>query len=207
MRVSTRTAEKSLRALCVLSFACATFAQPPFQPLPDIAPPRSENLFVTMRRIQEVRNLQLQNMRLQQEIQIRAEQQRLNGTMPLQQPPPPPQQQPAPALVTNDLLTGGLLNCRAWATADYDKRLSYLAGVTEASLLLLWEVNKAEDAARYLPAALNNGEVSPLITDMCEQPENRAVPVVFIFRLAAGKANGMAPDALQRQAAMYRKVA
>jgi hypothetical protein len=178
--------------LLTLILTTAVAAQPAYVPPPQINPPAYSDPLDAMRKMQEIRNLQLQNARLKQDLERRSQSQ---------------QSQAAPEPAKADYLTGGLLNCRAWTSAVTDQRLAYIAAAREATLLLLYEVEKAGELGKYLPQALSNGEVDLMLTPMCLQPENRAVPVIFLYRLVAAKANGAPPDALERQAAAYRKIA
>ena len=163
-----------------------------------------------MRRIQEVQNLQLQNIRLQQEIEnarIQQEKHRTKENSQQSGSTLTPAAGSALPLPTSEYLIGGLLNCRAWDAAEPPARLSYLAAAADATLLLLYEVEKGADASKYMPAALNNSEASVIVGQLCGQPENKPVPVIFIYRLMAAKANGVAQEEIERRATFFRGIA
>jgi len=97
---------------------------------------------------------------------------------------------------TQDFLTGGLVNCRAWRGSTGDMRIGYVAGILDgyAAGAFASGQKDASPPFSYLGKIrpLTNGDVIAGVDEVCGRPENMLVPAILAMVLFSMKAGGTA---------------
>lgn len=135
----------------------------------------------------QIRNMQLRNQALQQQIQSR--------------------QQPSSAGVASrpasrDTHTYGALNGRVWKAASQDANLAYLAGLKEALAL-----EAPEKLPAYCPPGLTALEFQTAVDQFYAQPENLLVPIVQSLRIVSMKVAGASASDIDAELSAMRAAA
>lgn len=188
--------------LMLMLFTAAGFAQMTVPPLPPITPPKYSDPLDTARKMQEIRNIQLQNARIKQEIEQRAAEQQAAA----QKPGPP-----APSSGPGEISTGGLLNCRAWNWMPDLPRSAYISGAIEViSISAADAFPKDADAMaqmirKAVPYELTREETQKSVTQICSDPASAILPLVNVLGIASFKANGGTPQQVEESLADARR--
>ena len=152
----------------------------------------------TMKKIEEVRQMQQQTELLRQQTEALREQ---NQLPPAVRAVPEPAGDAAPRhSAGTDRF--GLLTGRGWRALAEMERVYFLAGAGEALT-----VAANAEVAKYFPAGLGDGEFAEAVTRFYEDTANRPIPVVHAIRAVSMKANGEDPTVFEKAVAAMRKEA
>jgi|ERR1035441_2971589 hypothetical protein len=192
-----------LTLICALAAAAQAQIDPTI-PL-RVKTPQVQDPMETMRRAQEIRNLQLQNeqIRLQNEATIRARESNARPT--------PPSLRDSPAEIMAEVTTHGLLNCRAWKSGDEGMRAFYIYGAIETLTSFVADTAKEPDKIKelienYLPYELNLNEMTAGVSQLCGQPENARLPVFNVLKVLSLKTRSGTPREVEETLSIDRKV-
>lgn len=189
--------------LLVLWLPAAVPAQTPI-PLQG-RPPVIADPIDTALKIQQIRNLKLENDRLQREIEAAAAKTAGRGSHPAQESPnlpspgaPPSKAAPPPS----PLLTWGFLNGRGWQAIAPGAKFIYVFGVSEG---LLAEARSSR--ANYLPDNLVLAEIQQGVDRFYIEPENILIPIIQALKIVTMKAAGASQSDIDAMLSLQRKYA
>jgi hypothetical protein len=109
----------------------------------------------------------------------------------------------------SELMTGGLLNCRAWNVMPETSKAIYLSGGLELLTIALAEIFPGPEGekrlAQYLPAHGTRDEIQKALTQPCADPANGFIPLANMLTVVALRANGGKPAEIEDRLADMRK--
>jgi hypothetical protein len=215
--------KKKLQIQIVLAFALVApavvlaqiDATIPLRVPPPFVPPAPRNVFDLANQVEQIRlmqaqrqNLEAETQRLRQQMQVQQteakmrelEQQRRRNDEAAREAAR--KAAAAASAPTGPTSTGFLVNGRLWQHSPDAQRYAFIVGFMQALL-----VEKPEGGPRYFARTLTMEELNKAISDFYVPQENLAVPVTMALEIVRMKANGDAPQDIEEQTAIARRVA
>ena len=182
-----------LTLICALALAAHAQIDPTI-PL-RVKTPQIQDPMETYRRAEEIRNLQLRNQQIQEQIRLQDE---ANRRAREAAPPTPQAPTLRPAMSTDRTL--GILNGRFWQSASETARLYYLVGFNDATAALA----KDDLRERVSAGSATFAEKMKFVDGFYADPANAAIPVLDALIVFTAKLNGFLPDSLEALTAWFR---
>jgi hypothetical protein len=89
----------------------------------------------------------------------------------------------------------GRSNCRNWNRLSDDQAIFYVAGLNDGMVTLSLDVPAANTRLdKYFQPDITLGEIQKGVNEICAQPENANIPVIFAVRAFTSKAHGAKPQ-------------
>lgn len=160
-----------------------------------IQPPRVDDMTTAAMRAMQVRQIQLQNERLQMENEQRRQ------AMQKGKPAPSLQQQPAPPIDVRSLQTYGLFNGRAWNIAAPNERAIYVHAAIEALAFVSPDSMKGR-----IDSPLSYDEWVAALDRFYADPTNVLIPVMGGMEIVNMQAGGRPEAEISKQISVARQV-
>jgi len=205
-----------MKTFCLgVCLVAASAAQTPI-PL-QVKPPQFPDPIETLRRVQEIRNMQAAwEIQRQEAEQLRLRNEKLREPQPVPSVVPPPPIVPAPSTPGTQALSfpvdpavvksGGLYNGRMWKALTADYKILWLDVTANGVIYTAGIMNSTDKLSLLFPLTLTFGEVSQSLDVFYATPENMPIPIVSALQIVNMKASGVDPAVVEEQTNGFRQV-